>query len=34
MAVNVSGAGDPSTSTEPTHAELLFEYKGPRSPRR
>jgi succinate-acetate transporter protein len=27
MAVNVRGAGDPSTSTEPTHAELLFEYK-------
>jgi uncharacterized protein len=27
MAVNVSPEGDPRTSMEPTHAELLFEYK-------
>ena len=27
MAVNVGGEGDPTTNEEPTHAELLFEYK-------
>jgi uncharacterized protein len=27
MAANFSGGRDPSSGTEPTHAELLFEYK-------